>query len=356
VVHKTELNNEADAMIKWVRKADGGYDFDFAIADRYLDLWRRHCHSQSDVIVYLVLPANEYGKGGGTGSVTLVEGGKESAFAPPKADTPEGQKLWVDCAKAIRAHFNSKGLKDENLHWGLFYDYIGAAGYALAEPLAKEIPTVGWARSSHEGRGIHGGHNVRVTWNAAVRAEQRPPFSKDGKVTALKGWSNPNARLLLPRADSDVSALSILPPLWQLREVQEMPVTSLHRGFGRVCVDGWGRGAYFGPFNPWLTYPAPGGTMDGSIQLEVLREGLQETEARISLEKKEPLAPEAKGVLDLRTERVWMIPPRPEGQRIAEYWAGWREMSWDLYAAAASAAGGRAPSAEEKAAFFATSK
>ncbi|HOX05052.1 MAG TPA: DUF6067 family protein [Planctomycetota bacterium] len=358
VIHDTELNNGKDAMIKWVKKADGGYDFDFTLADRYLELWRKHCHSQSDVIVYLVHTANEYGKGGGTGAVTLVDGGKESAFTPPKADTPEGAKLWLACGKAIREHFSAKGIKDENLHWGLFYDYIGASSYALAEPLAKELPGVGWARSSHEGRKIHGsaemggGNAVKVTWNAAVRAEQKPPFSKDGKVTPLKGWSNPTARLLLPRADSDVSALSILPPLWQMREVQEMPITSLHRGFGRICMDGWGRGAYFGPFNPWLVYPAEGGRINASIQYEVLREGLQETEARISLEKKEPLSAEARKVLDLRTERVWMIPPRPEGQRISEYYAGWQESSWDLYAAAAAAAGGKAPGVDERAKFF----
>ena len=258
------------------------------------------------------------------------------------------------------------------MHWGLFYDYIGAAGYALSEPLAREIPGVGWARSSHEGRGIHGsaemggGNAVKVTWNAAVRAEQKPPFARDGRVASLKGWSNATARLLLPRADSDVSALSILPPLWQLREVQEMPVTSAYRGFARVCVDGWGRGAYFGPFNPWLPYPAwpargpgdagakPGGAgrMDGSIQLEVLREGLQETEARVRLEKLPSPPPAAQNVLDLRTERVWMIPPRPEGQRIAEYWAGWQEMSWDLYAAAAEAGGGKTATAAYKAEFF----
>jgi hypothetical protein len=357
VIHDTELNNGKDAMIKWVKKGDA-YDFDFTLADRYLDLWKKHCHSQSDIIVYMVHTANEYGKGGGTGAVTLVDGGKESAFSPPKADTAEGLKLWLACAKAVREHFNSRGIKDANMHWGLFYDYIGVLSYALADPLAKELPGVGWARSSHEGRKIHGssemggGDAVRVTWNAAVRAEQKPPFTRDGKVTPLKGWSNPTARLLLPRADSDVSALSILPPLWQMREVQEMPITSLHRGFGRICVDGWGRGAYFGPFNPWLVYPTENGKIDAGIQYEVLREGLQETEARISLEKKEPLSAEARKVLDLRTERVWMIPPRPEGQRISEYYSGWQEMSWDLYAAAASAAGGKAPSAEDKAKFF----
>jgi len=130
-----------------------------------------------------------------------------------------------------------------------------------------------------------------------------------------------------------------------------MPITSAHRGFGRICLDGWGCGSYFGPFNPWLVYPA-GSTIDGGIQLEVLREGLQETETRVALEKKEPLSAEAQKVLNQRTQRIWVIPPRPEGQRISEYWAGWQDMSWDLYAAAAAAYGGKAPGDAEKAKFF----
>jgi hypothetical protein len=360
VIHNIEMNNGADAMIKWVKKGDG-YDFDFTLADRYLDLWKQYGHSKSDIIIYIVLPANEYGKGGGTGSVTLIDPvtKKETAFLPPKAETPEGLKLWTECAKAIQAHFKARGFQDSNMHWGLFYDYIGPNGYALAEQLAKETPGIGWARSSHEGRKIHGGEalagggaSARVTWNAAVRAEQKPPFGKDGTTASLKGWKNPEARLLLPRADSDVSALSVLPPLWQLREVQEMPTTSLHRGFGRISVDGWGRGAYFGPFNPWLIYPTPEGKMEGSIQFEVLREGLQENEARISIEKNDTLPPDIQKMLNTRTERIWMIPPRPEAQRISEYWAGWQEMSWDLYAAAALTSGGKAPSASERAKFF----
>ena len=355
VIHGTELNNQSDGMVKWVKRDAGGYDFDFSPADRYLDLWRKHCHSRPDAIVYLALPADEHGRGGNTGSVTLIEPvtGQESAFSPPKANTAEGLKLWEACAAAIRAHLNQRGIPDANLHWGLFYDYIGENGLALSGPLAEKFPDVGWARSSHLGRGIGGGHKVKVTWNAAVRAEQRPPFARDGKVTPLRGWSDPTAGLLLPRADSDVNALSVLPPLWQLREVQEMPVTSTYRGFARICVDGWGRGSYFGPYNPWLTYPGQDGGLDGSIQLEVLREGLQETEARIFLEKQETLSREVQDVLRLRTERIWTVPPRPEGQRIAEYYCGWQEMSWDLYAAAAAVSGGKPPTAEDRARFFA---
>jgi len=360
VIHNTELNNEGDAMVKWVKKPDGSYGFDFAVMDRYLDLWRKYCHSQSDVIVYLVHTADGYGKGGGTGKVTLLDpsSGKETVFEPPKADTPEGRKLWVDCAKAVHARLREKGFADGNVLWGLFYDYIGVSSYALAEPLAQELPGVGWARSSHEGRKLHGnevlagkGSAVRVSWNAAVRGEQKQPFTKEGKVATHKGWNTPDARLLLPRADSDVNALTVYPPLWQLRAVQEMAVTSAQRGFARICIDGWKRGSYFGPFNSYLTYPAPGGGgQDGSVQFEILREGLQETEARIALEKVATLPADVQKILDFRTERLWVLPPRPEGQRIGEYYSGWQELSWDLYAAAAT--GGDKPTPQERSQFL----
>jgi len=202
VIHKTELNNGGDTMIKWVRRADGKYDLDFTLADRYLDLWRKYGHQELDVLVYVVVPADGYGRAGGTGTVTLIDPQtkQEQAFAAPPAHTPEGLPLWVACAKAIRQHFNAKGLKDSQIHWGLFYDYIGVTGFALAEALAKEIPEVGWARSSHMGsKGlgkVHGGQIVNVTWSAGVRALQKPPFSRDGKVAALQGWNNANGSLL----------------------------------------------------------------------------------------------------------------------------------------------------------------
>ena len=55
-------------------------------------------------------------------------------------------------------------------------------------------------------------------------------------------------------------------------------------------------------------------------------------------------------------ERIRVIGSLPAGNGdtpMCEYYGGWQERSWDLYAAAAAAAGGRAPGAAEKARFFA---
>jgi hypothetical protein len=324
----------------------GSYDYDFSIADRYLDLWRKHAHPESDVVVYLVNPADNNGRGGGAGTVNVLDPAtKATTPLTPDAATPDGRAQWLACAKAVRAHLNARGFDDRHIHWGLFYDYIGDRGSALAEALAEAVPGVGWARSSHQGRGIHGGHSVRVSWNAAVRCYQQPPFTlarATGKpmyysdpaagytVENYRGWRDTDAALLLPRADSDVSALGMHPPLPHLRYTAEMAVTTRYRGIARISVDGWGRGSYFGPFNPYLLYPGAPGRMDGSVQFEALREGLQELETRIALEEQGP-SPAVRNVLDARTERIWVLPPRPEGQRIAEYYAGWHAMSRALY-------------------------
>jgi hypothetical protein len=373
-IQNTELNNDADTMIKLIKKPDGGYDFDFAVADRYIDLWRKYGHVQSDIIVYLILP---YGEGvDGTGTLTLIDPAtkQESPFKPPAVTTPEGQKFWLDCAKAIHTHYSAKGVKDESLHWGLFSDWLTDSGFTLGSEMAKEIPGVGWARSSHEGRKIgrsettnNQGKAMQVTWNSAVRHFWSTPFVlpriKGGpsyaydatgyQVKGCEGIKNPDKTLLLPRADSDVSALGVYSPLYQLRSTQEMALTGKYRGIARICIDGWGRGGYFGPFTPYLLYPGKQGTLDGSAQFEALRAGLQEAEIRIGLESSGDLSPAVKSTLDRRTELAWMLTPRPEGLRIGEYYSGWQERSWALFAAAAAATGKSMPSADEKTTFFA---
>ena len=350
-IQSTEVGNAQDTMIKWVKKGEGAYSFDFALADRYLTLWRKYCHPQSDVIVYLILPAGNDGRGGGTGTVNVLDPapGQASPFKPPQPDTPEGRKLWVDCAKAVAEHFKTLGFPEKNLHWGLFDDYVGPTSQELVQALNAEIPGVGWARSCHDGRPpFKKGAEGKVSWHAAVRGCQAPPFGgwkqipgkpsyyRDAGGYAVQdhqGWNNPGALILLPRADSDVCALQMYSPLFQMRAMPELVATSKYRGFGRVCVDGWGRGGYFGPFTPYLLYPGKPGQMDGSAQYEILREGIQEAEAHIAIQSGGAPAA-ARDILARRTEMAWIMPVRVAGQRIAEYHGGWQERSRALYEAA----------------------
>ena len=89
----------------------------------------------------------------------------------------------------------------------------------------------------------------------------------------------------------------------------------------------------------------------------MLREGLQEAEARILLERKLESTPDSavQKMLDDRIMATVHMPRHKYISRAYEYHGGWQERSWDLYAAAAVAAGGKAPSADERAKFLAAS-
>jgi Glycoside hydrolase 123, catalytic domain/Glycoside hydrolase 123 N-terminal domain len=354
VIQNTELRNGSETMIPWTRKGTHStgsgqavYEYDFSILDKYLALWRKHCHSKSDIVLYITLPANNYGRGGGAGTVNLRGGGTAKIT---------DSNTWAAFCQAARKHLNARGFKDGQIHWGLFYDYAAKDTKALAGKLKAVLPGVGWARSSHGGNGRNAfkSNEGIINWDAAVRRYCRAPFGgrKGYEVVMRSGWKDQNASLLLPRSDSDVTAMGLCPPLWQLRSLQEMAITSSYRGFARLCVDGWNTGGYFGPYIVYMSHPDGKGGMDSSVQLEVLREGLVEAEARISLEKRGSMPAEVRKLLDRRTERLWVLPPRPIGQRLSEYHAGWQESAWDLYAAASKAAGSPAPSNADKQSFF----
>jgi hypothetical protein len=155
------------------------------------------------------------------------------------------------------------------------------------------------------------------------------------KIASGMGWKDPANVIVLTRADTGITALGgMYSPLWQIRQLQETAVSARNcRGVGRICVDGWGRGGYFGPYIPNLLYPGKDGVLDGSVQLEMLREGFQEAEARIALEKRGALPAEVQKMLDRRLEWTWTLPCYPWA-RIAEFTAGWQERSRALYEAA----------------------
>jgi len=386
VVRDSEVDNGKDTMVKWVKKEDGTYTYDFSIADRYLALWRKHCHEQSDVIVY-VLGAFKFGFSivttqPGTVVVLDPETGQENAFAPiDKEATPEGIRLWVDFCKAARKHLNARGISDDHILFGVFHDKVGETNTTLINAVAEELPSVGWARSSHHGgkKGKWGGKDVadKVKWDTTLRGARQyikrniSPFAvkkkmmkiagrqtwlpdtKTYQVVSHKGWKNPQAPLSNSMWDNDVTGLALLSPLWQMRVFPEMVITTAYRGFAQACVDGYQRCPRgFGPFIRWLAYPTAR-RVDGSIQFEILREGIQDAEARIFLEGKDALPEDVQDLLDRRAERGWRLPLTPlDGGQGAEWYAGWQESSWDLYAAAARVAGGMVPGEEEKKRFF----
>jgi len=377
VVQDSEVENGKDTMMKWVKKPDGSYDYDFSVADRYLKLWQKYCHPESDVIVH-ILGATKWTTARADsrpGKVVVRDPatGKETPFAPIKKEvTPEGIKLWVDCCKAVREHLEKQGIADKHILFGVFHDKVGEINTALINAVNETIPGQGWARTSHYG-GKKGAYTDEagkkilnsVKWDTAIRGAQEyvkggfPPFKmsrkdlKTYRVSTHKGWKNPDGPLSNSMGDNDVTGLTLLAPAWQLRTFSEAIITTAYRGFAQACLDGQERRPLgYGPFLRWLVYPTSEG-VDGSARFEIMREGLQQAEARIFLEGCDKLPEDVQAMLDRRTERAWSLPSiLRDGGHGAEYYGGWQESSWDLYAATARMAGGKVPSEEEKKRFF----
>jgi hypothetical protein len=190
---------------------------------------------------------------------------------------------------------------------------------------------------------------------------RRDEKTKQLVVHSHSGWKNPAMRLVFPRRLSTAVTVYTDSVPFYYRLAAERSIVAGARGIGRMGADYWGnvyRGGWLGATVKFMLAPGPEGA-ESTSRFECLVEGVQETEARIFIERKlegewaaSAAGQAAAAALARRIEETLIIPPASSSLRLGEYCGGWQERSWDLYAAAASAAGGKVPSAEERARFF----
>jgi len=349
-----EVGND-ESLVPWVRKGHG-YEYDWGNLDRYLDLVAKHWGRGVAVVGEVGwAPRGSRGWYLVHEGVTVVENGKKGTLALPEPGTKEWTGLFPPFARAVREHLKARGF--ENLHWGWFYDGRPAALLTLVEALAEAVPGVGWARASHTGnrrRPFPKTSRASVTLDMRIRGFPRM-FNRAGEPVSNYGWRNAGD-VLFPRHASEVMALGRFESPMSMRWLIENALVNGAAGVGRIGADYWPPFAFrnwYHPFVNFLFYPGPHGA-ESSVRFEALREGVQETEARIFLERtgKDKMEP-ARSVLAERIRCLGVIPTGPAYPLVAEYYAGWQERSWDLYAAAA-AAGGTAPDDATKVRFFGT--
>lgn len=327
LVAGTDQGN-AESMVPWVKKGDG-YDYDWSVLDRYLELARRHYARPLALVALVHPPTSLKGK---KLTVTVIDGGARRPLELPEPGSPEFNKLWLPFAKAFAVHVRERKLAD-SLHWGVFFDECPETLRAMAADVAAELPDVGWMRSSHDGNSskpFPKDSKARVDLDNHIRGFAEPDWSKGG--AGRLGWKRPDLNVLYPREASQITAVPAYAPLWHLRELPELAITGDACGFGRVGADLWDRstGGWFVPAILYVLYPGKAG-VEGSVQYEMLREGLQECEARIAIERKDPEA----AVLKERAGAAWLLPGGTSHGRVGEFYGGWQERSRALYEAAA---------------------
>jgi hypothetical protein len=394
LICETNMGNE-QSMVRWVRQGENKYSYDFSVMEKYLDLVAKR-QGPPTVVCFLVwdnfLEGGQFGdevqrlegekvreerlgyKGKGP-EVTVLEGGKArlpsggqaSRLQLPQYSEAEAKALWEPLAKELLERMRKRGM-EKVMALGLATD---ATPTPTIVNLWKELlPGVPWTSEAHPYRDKIQG--VPVVYTAAV---WHPRFiAYDG--TSKQGWKNPRLMVQFARDFTEYGRLTVE------RLIGEQNIGGEQRGFGRWGADFWPvvkskRGDWAGriferyPKANWrnlnikiaMLGPGPDGPV-ATARFEVLREGVEECEARIFIEQglsdgKLPpeLASRAKELIAERNRAIvmglsphslegfqpadayWRIHDwHADGGSVGYYWyltSGWQERSRKLYDLAA---------------------
>jgi len=363
-LRRTHHGNE-HAMIRWVKGPDGALKPDFSIAEKYLDLAIKHLGKVPVVCVYCWEPVTGSSYLGGAASqnkglpITVVNPatGKLEEAEGPRWGTPEAREFWKPAFDGLREILKKRGLEGSLM--------VGVAGdnrpnKDAVEDLKAAAPEARWVVQSHAQADKLFGQPVGYL--ADVWGSPSPP---DPAVKRVYGWQNPFLRAVFPRYNAFTMLFNS--PLAQYRVASEATSASGIRGIGRVGADFWsvleGRRStygggrdiiarypesdwgqlYLGNSTPYVLAPGPKGPL-GSARFEMLREGAQDLEARVFIEKAlldpaqsaklgEDLAKRCQGLLDDRVRAILI------GRNCWQFFCGEQERLEKLYALAGEVAG-----------------
>ncbi|MBN2581723.1 MAG: hypothetical protein JXL80_01555 [Planctomycetes bacterium] len=331
LICETNLGN-AESMVRWVPKADGTYDYDFAILDKYLDLVANHAGAPRKVVinawdVYLK-PAddqwdekwwnslsdeqrkNSYFRGlkergdlrrklqaeHGCGPiVTVVENGQVKNVHLPSYTDEATQALWKPLFDQLRERLKARGLEG-TMTLGMLTDSWPSK--EEAEALRRISGGLPWASHSHFSAVARRGGTVYGVADVGYETCVWDITMTDPDKEHTYGWK----RDKLVLAHYRLRGMNGFFPT-RMRVVPELNITGQQRGLGRVGADFWWaikdkRGNRRGtvteryPQSLWrnldlkacLLAPGPDGAV-ATARYEHLREGLEECEARIAIEE-----------------------------------------------------------------------
>ncbi len=391
----------SQTMVRWVRGADGTYQHDFSLLEKYLDAVQENLGRPKLVIfnvweVYLSQarvasqPVEVEGREGsyewressfakalqelqGKGPpVTVIgAGGREAnSLRLPRWDDPSAKALWRPVFDGIRQRMKARGLENAMMLGVVSDRQPTKAEVAALDELSGSLP---WTSCSHHASWLTNKEAPRQTLQGigtigytAVALDFQ--YVLNPAKDRYYGWRKPMLHAQYWRFGYFNSQ-----SLPTIRTEAECHITGNQRGLAHIGADFWpcyknNSGKRTGtvtdryPESYWhslnigayLLAPGPDGPV-GTARLEVFREGIQECEARIAIESalldpaaKERLGAElarrAQEVLDERQIANWKGRGATDEQ-VAKYglvaqYRDYYEMTkgWDKATAAANKA------------------
>jgi len=337
LIAETNLGN-AETIVRWVKTGEGTYRHDFTALDRYMDLVEKHLGKPPVVCLYvwekfLTREASRgqwegkdqeaaikgaMGKGPGVTVVDPATGETSTLYPGPWGDR-HAQALWRPLAEGLLKRLGERGLRDSAM-LGIMCDYMPSA--ETVDALAALFPGVKWISQAHPAP--HATMKARTGYISTVFEGTR---FDDPSERRLLGWRRPEMWTQFWRYTRNDM------PITTFRFMGETSLLAGYRGFARMGGDFFPvfknkRGelvagvsarypkSYWNNLNVEVAFFARGER--GAIptaRFEMLREGIQESEARIFIERAladdtlrgrlgDDLAKRAQDVLDERARAL----------------------------------------------------
>ncbi|MBL7043842.1 MAG: hypothetical protein ISR77_34745 [Pirellulaceae bacterium] len=284
LICQTNMGNE-QSLVRWIPRAGGRYTHDFSAFDKYLDTVVNNMGKPEIISLYLFDYHLAKRRGVPVTQVDPATGRLETILLPP-FERPEAIKLWQPVADHIRNRLREHDLEGA-IMLGLVADVEPPPGVLKAT--AQLFPSVPWMRHAHSLRRSR--PEFPLGYQAIVWSARWPGKPSDG---SRLGWSREDRVVQFMRYGESA------PPTFA-RLLGEMNLIGEQRGFGRIGADFWpvlkgdrrsdlmGRYPDSGWRNlEWMTrymlLPGPAGPVS-SARMEMMREGIQECEARIFVEQ-----------------------------------------------------------------------
>jgi len=331
-------------------KADGSYEPDFRLLDRYLATYVENACTPGAFIVYAWDP-RQWGRRGGEGGETVSVWSGDALVTEQLAPFGDAgsEETWRPVMDGVRERARKLGIPDERIYVGCAHDR--RPGEKTVAFFQKIAPYARWDVFTHgraddeaawierNQRGFLHDHEVdgRIVMDNGMELGYyeypEAPAGPMGSAEALVGgWNMPFRKYVLPR-----DFLYLYSPLKQWRNFPEGTTVTARKGweghnasaagFTRLGVDYWpvvgdpGRRPLLNVYSSWsnmyrstgmaFTAPGPDGPL-GTARFEMLREGMQELEARIAIERAllagavgGALADECRALLKRRIEVRW---------------------------------------------------
>ncbi len=354
------------SMIRWVRDADG-WTHDFSIFERYIDTALEglgnlkivgiHTWPRTSGGAYFGRADREQESRPYPFSILDPETGELTAAEGPKWEDDDALDFFKPVFDGIRARLEEREVADA-LMVGIAHDIIPSE--ACVEMLAEASGGAPWIMHCHPRRWTCQGQPVGYL--AYVWGTRGPSLDRD----RLYGWQVDRYYTTFPRYGSGtVGRLRDNSPLMQYRVAVESAFCAGLRGYGWIGADFWrviearprkaivfdrypeydqrGNLGIHHAFHKLLS-PGPDGAL-ATDRFEMVREGLQESEARAFIERAlldgakrarlgDELAERSQRILDDRLRNI--INARQYWDTLV--WRDWQQQAVELYRLAAEVA------------------